>query len=336
MRAYVVRAPRVAGVVEVPEPVAAAGEVIVAVSRVGVCGTDVEFYAGTMQYLASGRASYPMRLGHEWCGRVIGVGDDVDPQWVGRRVTGDTMLGCGACRRCTAGRHHVCERLVEVGISLGRPGALAERLAVPVTAIHVLPATVDDTAGAMVEPGGVAWRAATTTRAGEGDRVLVCGPGTVGLLAAMFVRAAGAEVHLLGEPGRTSFAHSLGFAGVWTEADLPDLPWDAVIDATTGTAMPARAVDLVEPGGRVVLVGLAGEPSLLDTRLAVLRDVSVVGILGGSAGLAPAIAAYAAGTVDPGPLVGAVVGMAEVADVLSGVRQPAGGPKTQVDVGGAR
>jgi threonine dehydrogenase-like Zn-dependent dehydrogenase len=123
---------------------------------------------------------------------------------------------------------------------------------------------------------------------------------------------------------------------VWTEADLPDLPWDAVIDATTGTAMPARAVDLVEPGGRVVLVGLAGEPSLLDTRLAVLRDVSVVGILGGSAGLAPAIAAYAAGTVDPRPLVGAVVGMADVADVLSGVRQPTGGPKTQVDVGGTR
>ena len=61
--------------------------------RVGLCGTDVEFYVGDMAYLHSGLATYPLRLGHEWAGRVASVGDGVDRAWLGRRVTGDTMLG---------------------------------------------------------------------------------------------------------------------------------------------------------------------------------------------------------------------------------------------------
>jgi len=69
-----------------------------------VCGTDVEFYTGEMAYLDSGDAAYPVRIGHEWCGVVSAVGDGVDPGWVGRRVTGDTMLGCARCDRCAAGR----------------------------------------------------------------------------------------------------------------------------------------------------------------------------------------------------------------------------------------
>ena len=103
MRAYVLTAPGEGGVQEVAAPTAAGGEVVVDVERVGVCGTDMEFFTGEMAYLHSGHASYPLRLGHEWVGTVAAVGDGVDADWVGRRVMGDTMLGDGTCRRCRRG-----------------------------------------------------------------------------------------------------------------------------------------------------------------------------------------------------------------------------------------
>jgi len=79
-------------------PIAVPGGVIIDVHRAGVCGTDIEFYIGQMPYLHEGHAQYPMRLGHEWMGTVSAVGDGVEPSWLNRRVTGDTMLGCGTCR----------------------------------------------------------------------------------------------------------------------------------------------------------------------------------------------------------------------------------------------
>lgn len=333
MRAWVLTGPREGAVYDVAPPVAAAGEVVVDVDRVGVCGTDVEFFTGEMAYLHNGYAAYPMRLGHEWCGRVTAVGAGVDEAWLGRRVMGDTMLGDGTCRRCRRGHPHVCTGLREVGIR-NHDGALAEQLAVPAGSLHALPDTVDDPLGALVEPGGNAWRVADATRTGNGDRVLVVGPGTIGLLSAMFLRAAGVEVHLLGATAASlAFARELGFAHAWQADDLPDVPFDAVVDAANDAALPARALDLVEPSGRLVLIGLAGRPSLIDTRVLALKDVTAVGILSGSPGLAAAVAAYADGAVDPRPLVAAVVGLRDVGDVLAG-RRPSGagpGPKIHID-----
>ncbi|HEY3977869.1 MAG TPA: alcohol dehydrogenase catalytic domain-containing protein [Streptosporangiaceae bacterium] len=333
MRAFVVTAPGEGAVHEVADPVPADGQVVVDIHRAGVCGTDAEFWAGHMAYLRSGHARYPMRLGHEWCGTVSAAGRGVDESWLGRRVTGDTMIGCGTCRRCRSGHHNVCAARVEIGIRGGFPGALADRLAVPVTALLAVPAEVDDAAGAMVEPGGNALRAAEAAALPAGGRALVLGTGTIGLLIAGFIRAGGRDVHLMGNsPAGLQFARARGFAA-WTRADLPPLPWDAVIDATNAAALPALALDLAEPGGRVVYVGLAGEPSRIDTRDAVLKDVTAVGILAGSQGLAGAVARYAAGDVDPRPLVAATVSLDRVGAVLAGWRPAAAGagPKVHVD-----
>nr|WP_231116189.1 alcohol dehydrogenase catalytic domain-containing protein [Motilibacter rhizosphaerae] len=316
---------------------AAPGEVVVDVERVGLCGTDVEFFTGEMAYLADGHAHYPMRLGHEWCGRVSAVGAAVDPSWVGRRVMGDTMLGCGTCRRCTRGAQHVCAARSEVGIRAGRAGALAEQVAVPVASLHRLPDSVDAELGALVEPGGNALRAASATGAGPADRVLVLGPGTIGLLTAMFLRASGAEVHVLGRtPESLDFARSLGFVAAWDEGSLPSVAFDAVVDASNDPRLPALALDLVEPAGRVVCIGLAGVPSTVDTRTVALKDVTLVGILSASPGLDATIAAYASGAVDPRPLVSAVAGLESVGEVLAG-QLPVGagpGPKVHVVPGG--
>lgn len=326
--------PGEATVAEVPEPTAGIGEVVVAVERAGVCGTDFEFFTGEMHYLADGQARYPMRIGNEWCGTVVETGEGVHPAWAGRRVAGDTMLGCGHCRRCRGGHQHVCADRQEVGIRGGRAGALAEKIAVPVTSLHELPANVDAVAGALVEPGGNALRAAWAALGEQsgtnaGTRVAVYGPGTIGLLTAMFLRAASAEVYLVGVTEESiAFARHLGFAAA---AEPPGPPVDAVVDATSDRAVPAAALGLVEPSGRIVYIGLAGEPSTVDTRQLALKDVTAVGILSASPGLEAVIDSYAEGDVDPRPIVAATVGLDGVADVLAGRRPPGAGPKILVD-----
>jgi threonine dehydrogenase-like Zn-dependent dehydrogenase len=334
MRALVFTGPGKAEVQEVPAPVAGDGDVVVDVERAGVCGTDHELFTGALSYLHTGAAWYPLRPGHEWCGVVSAVGPGVDPGWIGRRVTGDTMIGCGHCRRCRHGRHHVCEQRYEVGIRGGFAGALAEQLAVPERYLHRLPDAVDPVRGALVEPGGNAMRCVRAVAMEPGERLLVLGTGTIGLLVAMFARARGLDVHLLGlgEP-QLVLARELGFGNAWTRASLPSFLFDGVIDASTGPALPALAVDRVEPGRTVVYIGLSGTPSTIDTRELVFKDATAVGVLGASAGLAGAIEAYADGSVDPRPLVSATVGLEEIADVLAG-RPVAGagpGPKIHVD-----
>jgi threonine dehydrogenase-like Zn-dependent dehydrogenase len=286
-----------------------------------------------MAYLHSGHASYPIRLGHEWAGTVTAIGAGVDPAWLSRRVMGDTMLGDGTCRRCRRGNQHVCEHRQEVGVRGDRAGALAEQLAVPVSSLHTLPNAVDAALGALVEPGGNSLRAAAAAALEPGDRALVLGPGTIGLLTAMFARTEGADVHLIGRSEESlGFARTLGFDNVWTEDSLPDLPFDAVIDASNAVHLPALALDVVEPAGRVVYIGLAGHPSLIDTRTLALKDATAVGILSASPGLGDTIAAYARGAVNPRPLIAATVGLHQVSAVLDGQRPPGAGPGPKIHV----
>jgi threonine dehydrogenase-like Zn-dependent dehydrogenase len=333
VKAFVVTGVRQSAVMDVEAPTAGPGEAVVDVARVGLCGTDVEFFTGEMEYLRQGKVEYPIHLGHEWSGTVASVGAGVDASLIGKRVTGDTMLGCGLCERCLAGHHWVCEERIEVGIQGGVPGALGEQLAVPQTSLKLLPDAVDDAAGALVEPGGNALRAVRAAAVSPAERLLVLGAGTIGLLAALFARSQGAEVHVMGRSQRSiDFARNLGLDGVWSKDELPNLAWHGVVDASNAPKLPALALRLVEPGRRVVYIGLAGSPSRIDTRTMALKDVTTVGILGASDGLAGAIESYATGAVDPRPLIGATVGLGQAAEVLAGWKPTqGGGPKIIVD-----
>ncbi|WP_052683025.1 hypothetical protein [Streptomyces sp. FxanaA7] len=115
-----------------------------------------------------------------------------------------------------------------------------------------------------MEPGGDALRAAEAAATRPGDRVPALGPGTLGLLVALILRAAGTEVHLMGRDAASpafarglGFDRGLGFGRAWTEGSVLDIPFDAVVDATNAAHLPDRALELAEPGGRVVSVGPA-------------------------------------------------------------------------------
>jgi len=336
MRAVVIDGPRSARVAEVAPPVPAPGQVVVDVHRAGICGTDAELFTSELAYFAQGKSRFPLRPGHEWCGVVTALGAGVDEDWLGARVTGDTMLGCGQCHRCRTGNGHVCADRSEIGI-MNWPGALAEKLPVPAASLYRLPDTVDDRAGALVEPGGNSARAVAAAHAGPGKRILVCGPGTIGLLAVAFASAAGADVDVLAlDASRRELAGKFGAGKYWTASDPPAADpaargYDAVIDCTNDRAVPAALLPLVEPAGRVVYIGIAGEPSFVDTRDLVLNDITAVGILAASAGLATAIEHYADGRVAPGDLAAVTVGLDRAPEALAGLLDPQPGTKIHID-----
>jgi threonine dehydrogenase-like Zn-dependent dehydrogenase len=336
VRALVVTGRRKAEVQEVADPTAAAGQLLVNVERVGICGTDVELYTGEMAYITQGFTHFPLRLGHEWTGRVVAVGSAEDDGWLGKRVTGDTMLGCGHCSYCQTGHHHVCPNRFEVGIRDGWSGALAERMLIPTRFAFGIPENVSVTSAALVEPGGNSLRAVRAAAVEPGQKVLVLGSGTIGLLAAQFALAEGADVHVGGvREGSLALARSLGVQHTWQLAELADGradEFDAVIEATSVETMPALSVQLAKPAGRVVYIGLASTPSLVDTRDIALKDITAVGILSASPGLAGAIASFASGAVLPDAIVSEVISLENVPSRLEGHRGDSAGPGPKVHV----
>ena len=252
MQAFVIRGPGQGDVEEIEPPVPDDGQVIVNVSRVGLCGTDVELFAGTMPYLSTGEQTTPLVPGHEWVGTVSRLGGGVDRQWLGRRVTADPVIGCAHCRQCSAGREHMCDDRYEIGIRGNWPGALAEQLRVPAAVLRPLPDSVDDTAGVLVEPAGCAHRAVAAANLRPGQRACLFGPGTLGLLALQFLVVRGITVDMVGvEEGSLRLARALGAANVWAAGVGPGDRYDAVIDASPSPIVGRLALRHVEPAGRV-------------------------------------------------------------------------------------
>jgi len=334
MKAFLITGPRQSVVEDLPDPTPQPHEAVVLIERVGICGTDIEFFNGEMAYLHSGEATYPLSIGHEWCGRVIEVGSKEFEPWLGKQVTGDTMLGCGDCSLCRKELQYLCKSRFEIGIRKGQPGALAEKLVVPIEALHELPESMDATTGALVEPGGNAWRAVHSSELKPGERLLIFGTGSIGILAGQIAKSQGLDVYLVGNANADNeFAKSLGFENVYEIAKLPEIEFAAAIDATFSADIPAVALDLVQPGGKIIYIGLSSSPSLIDTRKLVLKNITAIGILSASPGLKPIIEIFASGKVDPTSIVGATVALSEVNNFLSGIRPAnfSGGPKIHVD-----
>ncbi|GAA1562249.1 alcohol dehydrogenase catalytic domain-containing protein [Kribbella hippodromi] len=318
---------------DVPEPKATGSRVVVDVETVGLCGTDVELFAGTMPYFRQGLLTYPVRPGHEWAGTVREIGPEVTSVQPGDRVTADTFVGCGACELCRTRRHHLCAVHDEIGVRDGLPGALAERIAVPEVAVHKLPPSMSAAVGAFIEPGSCALRGVRAARVGDGAAVLVWGTGTLGLLAAQFARALGASVCVAGVvAGQLELAKRLGFEDVVRADDLGGRQFDSAIDATGAPTVPEQALHHISPGGVLALLGVAPEPGVLEVNRLVLNDITAVGVLGGSACIDDAIALLQSDGVDVYPMIATTVGLERVAGILrNGGKVPGtSAPKVQV------
>ncbi|MGK9148014.1 alcohol dehydrogenase catalytic domain-containing protein [Plantibacter flavus] len=340
MRAIRLTAPDSAEIVERPAPEPLPGEVLVRIERAGLCGTDVALFHGTMPYLLDGRTAYPLQPGHEWAGLVVAVGSpDSDSLQPGDLVTGDTFIGCDACAACHAGRHHLCTTHVELGVLGQTDGALAEFLVVPARAVHRLPDGLDAALGALVEPSSCSLRGVRLTDVSAGDRVLVWGAGTLGMLAALFAARTGATVGVVARRASDrAFVEGFGLRSI-DPANLepgtsaaPDDRFDVIIEATGSPDITRRLLDHAAPGVRIALLGVPGESAGLPTNGLIPLDATVHAVLGGSAFIDEAAGLLAELGEDARRLIGTTVTLDEVPHALAaGLPRAAGtGPKTQV------
>ncbi|CAL9428227.1 dehydrogenase [Streptomyces sp. DH-12] len=281
----------------------AAGEALVRVHAVGICGSDREVYQGNRP---EGYVRYPLTPGHEWSGTVTAVGDGAPASLVGRKVVGEGFRNCQVCDRCHAGETTLCTAgYEETGFT--RPGAMAATLTLPARLLHPLPEDADLTAAALLEPAACVAAAALKARAVPGERVAVVGTGTLGMFAVQFLRAASpAELLVVGtRPDRAELSRRFGATAFRTkDQPLPD-DVDVVIE-TAGSADAARtAAALLRRGGRLVLTGIpAPGADGLDPTDLVVRQLEVHTVFGAPPDAwAHTVRMFAAGLLDPLPLV---------------------------------
>ena len=255
---------------ERPEPVAEPGTVILEVVAAGICGTDLHIEDG--EYASRP----PVTMGHEVSGVVRELGEAVDGGWLGARVVTETYFStCGRCEYCADGRKNLCPERRSIGSFVD--GGFAARLVVPAENLHRLPDWLDARPAAMTEPLACCCQSLPMGTVHQGDRVLVVGPGPVGLLAAQVAQAQGGTVHVRGTPrdeARLAVARELGL-GTSTTADASLGDFDLVVECSGHEAGMTSALEAARRGARYVQIGLAGKPVTIPFDLVCFKELTV-------------------------------------------------------------
>lgn len=317
---------------DVPEPSCPEDGVLVRVAATGVCRSDWHAWQG------HDPVTLPHTPGHEFAGVIAEVGSLVRHRQVGERVTAPFVCGCGVCEYCRAGDTQVCPAQTQPGFT--GPGSFAELVAVHAADLNVvpLPDSVDlVTAASLGCRFATAYRALTAHgRVGPGGWVAVHGCGGVGLSAVMIASAVGARVVAVDPqaPARR-LAHELGAEAVLdgldgSAAKIRELTGGGAhvsLDAVGSPAIATASVGCLRPRGRHVQVGLLlGEDArpALPMDQVVAKELEIYGSHGMAAGDYPGLLDLVADdTLQPGRLVGAVIGLAEAGDALAAMSAPA-------------
>ncbi|WP_428815090.1 alcohol dehydrogenase catalytic domain-containing protein [Streptomyces albus subsp. chlorinus] len=321
----------------VPVPGPEPGSVLVRTRKVGICGTDLEILHGTSAFLQDGRITFPHVFGHEWYGEVVAYAEEppADAPGVGTLVVGRTMVPCGRCADCHAGRTQSCAALREVGL-YGLQGGAADYVRVPAHALTPLPASLPEPAGALVEPAVSVVEAFERARLRFDDRVAVVGTGTMGLLAVQFARHHAAAVDAVGIDGAgLDLALRCGADAAHHADDVPEHAYSLVVEASGAASAFTGALRMARRGGRVALVGVAREPvSFVPGELS-LQGVDVLGIQHGVFHYDRTVALFERGVLDAAPLVAEVFPAASASAAFALLeRGRSGPPKILLDFGG--
>lgn len=269
---------------EVPTPRPEPGEVLIAVKAVGICGSDIHAYYGEHPYI-----SCPIVPGHEFAGVVTQVGEGVDEAWLGKQVTALPSLVCGRCHNCRADRFNICEQLKVIGCQ--SDGALAEFVKAPADKLFILPDDMPWEMAALVEPLAVAVHAVRIAGDIVGQRVVVYGGGTIGLLVMQVAKAYGAKTVILSEPDafRRELGLRLGADHVIDPSAVPPHKWLKDKFGSEGIDLAFECVG-IEPtvkeailsnrkGTTIVIVGVFSKPIMVDMGLVQDRELRLLGTL---------------------------------------------------------
>ncbi len=266
---------------EIDRPEIGPGDVLLEVANVGVCGSDLH------QWIAnhSWPVNYPVVLGHEFGGTIIETGSEVTGWSEGSRVVSETAAIIDADNPMTRRGLYNLDP-TRKGFGYGVNGAMTRYVRVPSRILHHVPDTLPFEQACLTEPCCVAYSAVVkNARIEPGDRVLVLGPGTIGILCAAMARLCGAEVAVVGleqDAGRLEIAKQYGCEVIIGDAE----PWarqrdglgcDGVIDAAGASATLKIALDLVRPAGWISKVGWGPQPLNFSLDPLVQKNVTLQG-----------------------------------------------------------
>ena len=273
--------------VEAPQvTLSSPGDVIIEVGAAGICGSDLHIDQWIPDY-AFLIPALPVTLGHEVSGTIMAAGADIDRSVLGKRVVVKPSVACGKCLHCTTGDPDDCGARVPIGLL--QDGAFARHVRVPFKQCIEIPDALDLATAALVEPLTISEHAVQDGEVGEGDRVLIFGPGTIGQGAAVLARIAGAaEIVIVGynDESRFSVLRQLGFDKLVDLADegaeerirqLAGEGFDTVIEAAGANAALELGIETLRMRGVLVAVGIHGRKASFDINKLVRRRLQIRG-----------------------------------------------------------
>ncbi len=277
-----IHAPRRASLDEVTVPPVKPGDVLIKVAYVGVCGTDREIYEGTLGYYRTGIGKYPIVPGHEFSGRVMQFGSNVDGLERGDAVVAECIQTCGQCPSCEVGNWVACSNRQELGV-IGRNGGYAQYVVVPGRFVHRLPAGMELKKAALCEPLAVVnkglHRLERAWPNGMPKRCAVVGGGPLGHLCARVLSLQGHEVTVFDRnPERLKFFRG---TGIRTESTMPSLgEYEGLVEATGDPDSLTQMMRKSAPGVAILLLGLPYAKREFSFEDVVAYDKTIVGSVG--------------------------------------------------------
>ncbi|MFL5676787.1 MAG: L-threonine 3-dehydrogenase [Chloroflexota bacterium] len=272
---------------EVPMPVVGINDVLIRVHKTGICGTDL--HIESWDPWAARTVKPPLVVGHEFVGEIVEVGSNVVDFVTGDLVSGEGHVVCGRCRHCLAGRRHLCANTI--GLGVGRDGAFAEYVALPMTNVwHHWPG-VDEEVAAIFDPFGNAVHTALAFPV-LGEDVLVSGAGPIGLMATAVARHAGARNVVVSEPNayRRELATRMGatltidptaqtLQDAFAELDMVE-GFDVAMEMSGNPIALRSALGAMAHGGGIAILGIPTEEISLDVNTIVFNQLTLRGIYG--------------------------------------------------------
>jgi len=339
MKAAVLVAPGSFEYRDVPVPQLGRDDVLIRVTQVGICGTDIHMFHG--RYAAD---ALPIIPGHEFCGVVAKIGESVTNLGVGTTVVADINIGCGTCFWCLRNEILNCSEVTQIGI--GRDGAFAEFVAVPSRLVIPAPEDVAAEVLALTEPVGCVVRAAKKARVGLGDSVVVLGAGPIGNLHIQMMRLIGAAPIIVFDLSEARCEAALK-AGADIAVSDPAKLKDAVRQATNGIGadfviegvglakLYATAFELIRKGGHVAFFGITGptDEVALPILQTVLQENSVKGSVAAMGeDMRQALKLLVHDRFDVTPFTGAVYPLSEIQQAFDSLPNRPNDLKTQLRV----
>ncbi|MFB5195929.1 zinc-binding dehydrogenase [Neobacillus sp. KR4-4] len=266
MKAAVFEGPKKISMHHVPRPNVEPGWSLIKVNYCGICGTDMNIYAGSHP-----RAQTSLVVGHEFSGEVV----EHPTLLPGTFVTALPLLSCGECESCKLGHSHVYESLRLLGID--EAGGMSEYVRVPADDVYPLPNGMSLKKGALVEPLAVAVHAVRESSFKPGDSATVFGAGPIGLFVAIVLRLFGSNNISIVEvnPFRKKLAEELGFKV--SEDSINGPSNDIVFDCAAHPKVAEQLVNATKIRGQIVLVGTYKYPAELDLQNITFKEISLKG-----------------------------------------------------------